>query len=68
MVDWICVEDELPELIYDFGGFALVSDDVKAISKSKGEVLADWSTQGWCDSDGGCLDDITHWAYLGETR
>lgn len=61
MDNWISVNESMPELKYEFGGFALVSDNVKAISKSKGEVVADWSTMGWCDTDGDDLDDITHW-------
>lgn len=60
-MNWIDVNEKLPEYTNNFGGFALVSDCVKAISKSKGEVIADWSTQGWCDTDGDVLDDISHW-------
>lgn len=64
MSEWISVKDGLPEYTHDFGSFALVSDCVKAISISKGDVIADWSTQGWCDTDGDCLEDITHWQPL----
>lgn len=61
MSEWIKCSERLPEFTGDFGGFALVSDDVIAFSESKGEVSADYSTRGWCDSDGDILEDVTRW-------
>lgn len=64
MSEWISVKDRLPEFTGVFGDFAMVSDDVVAISKSKGYVFADYSTMGWGDSDGDVLLDVTHWMPL----
>jgi len=61
MSDWISVKDRLPEFTHDFGGFALVSDAVVALSESQGEIFADYSTHGWGDTDGNIPTDITHW-------
>lgn len=61
MSEWIKCSERLPEFTGVFGGFAMVSDDVIAISESKGEVYADYSTMGWCDADGDILTDVTEW-------
>jgi len=61
---WISVKDRLPEFTGDFGGFALVSDDVVAYSKSRGALFADYSTHGWGDENGDAPEDITHWMPL----
>lgn len=66
MSEWISVNYKLPEFTGEFGGFALVSDDVKALSESRGEVFADFSTEGWTDEDGNTLNDVTHWMPLPE--
>lgn len=61
MNEWISVKDRLPEFTGEFGGFALVSDCVIALSESRGEIVADYSTHGWGDMDGDIPTDITHW-------
>ena len=66
VTEWISVEDALPEFTGDFGGFALVSDDVKVIDLVFGEKFADYSTHGWCDDDGCDLNHVTHWRHLTE--
>jgi hypothetical protein len=63
-MEWISVKDRLPEFTGDFGGFALVSDDVVAYSKSRRAFFADYSTQGWCDENGETPDGVTHWMPL----
>lgn len=64
MNEWISVNDSLPVFTGEFGGFALVSDDVMVMSDSMGEVCADHSTFGWCSEDGDILNDVTHWKHL----
>lgn len=60
MSEWIDIKDKLPELNGEFFG-SLVSDDVIAFSETKGEVNADFSSEGWCDEDGDMLSDVKKW-------
>jgi hypothetical protein len=61
MSEWVSVDDRLPEFTGDFGGFALVSDDVIALLEDGTEVCADYSTEGWCSDDGDDSIKPTHW-------